>query len=62
LTDDLPTLVEVSTTDFTFIIAACTVQAPISSAYFLADVDAGTLTGSSIFRIVIPRRDSDRFA
>ena len=52
LTKDLPTPVEVCTTGFTFIIAACTAQAPISSAYFLADVDAGALNGSSIFRIV----------
>jgi peptidyl-prolyl cis-trans isomerase A (cyclophilin A) len=52
MTEDSPMLVEVCTTDFTFIIAACTAQAPISSAYFLADVDAGRLDGSSIFRIV----------
>jgi peptidyl-prolyl cis-trans isomerase A (cyclophilin A) len=52
MTEDSPTRVEVCTSDFTFIIAVCTAQAPISSAYFLADVDAGTLTGSSIFRIV----------
>ncbi|MDB6082190.1 MAG: ppiA [Gammaproteobacteria bacterium] len=49
---DSPTLVEVCTADFTFIIAVCTAPAPISSAYFLADVDAGALSGSSIFRIV----------
>jgi peptidyl-prolyl cis-trans isomerase A (cyclophilin A) len=52
MTDVIPTLVEVCATDFTFVIAVCTAQAPISSAYFLTDVDAGTLGGSSIFRIV----------
>ncbi len=52
MTDDLSTLVEVCANDFTFVIAVCTAQAPISSAYFLTDVDAGTLDGSSIFRIV----------
>jgi peptidyl-prolyl cis-trans isomerase A (cyclophilin A) len=52
MTHVLPTLVEVCTTDFTFIIALRVAQAPISSAYFLADVDAGRLDGSSIFRIV----------
>jgi peptidyl-prolyl cis-trans isomerase A (cyclophilin A) len=41
----------VCSTDFTFIIAACTAEAPIS-AYFLADVDAGVLRSSSVFRIV----------
>lgn len=52
MTEDSPALVEVCTTGFTFIIAVCPAQAPISSAYFLADVDAGRLDGSSIFRIV----------
>jgi peptidyl-prolyl cis-trans isomerase A (cyclophilin A) len=52
MTDVLPTLVEVCATNFTLVIAVCTAQAPISSAYFLTDVDAGTLGGSSIFRIV----------
>jgi peptidyl-prolyl cis-trans isomerase A (cyclophilin A) len=52
MTDDLSTLVEVCTSDFTFVITVCSTQAPISSAYFLTDVDAGTLGGSSIFRIV----------
>jgi peptidyl-prolyl cis-trans isomerase A (cyclophilin A) len=58
MTEDAPTrgevctTIEVCTTDFTFIITACAAQAPISSTYFLADVDAGALTGSSIFRIV----------
>jgi peptidyl-prolyl cis-trans isomerase A (cyclophilin A) len=51
MTDGL-TLVEVCAVDFTFVIAVCTAQAPISSAYFLTDVDAGALSGSSIFRIV----------
>jgi peptidyl-prolyl cis-trans isomerase A (cyclophilin A) len=52
MTEDVAALVEVCTTDFSFVIAVRTVQAPISSAYFLSDVDAGTLNGSSIFRIV----------
>src|SRR5258708_29548358 len=52
MTNDLPRLVEVCTNDFTFVITVCTAQAPISSAYFLTDVDAGTFGGSSIFRIV----------
>jgi peptidyl-prolyl cis-trans isomerase A (cyclophilin A) len=47
-----PTLVEVCTADFSFVIAVRVAMAPISSAYFLADVDAGSLDGSSIFRIV----------
>jgi peptidyl-prolyl cis-trans isomerase A (cyclophilin A) len=55
VTDDLPALVEVRATDFTFVIAVCTAQAPISSGYFLTDVDAGTLGGSSIFRVVNSR-------
>ncbi|HVW68492.1 MAG TPA: peptidylprolyl isomerase [Steroidobacteraceae bacterium] len=44
--------VEVVTRDFTFTIEVHAVAAPASSAYFLADVDAGLLNGSSIFRIV----------
>jgi peptidyl-prolyl cis-trans isomerase A (cyclophilin A) len=47
-----PVLVEVRGAHFTFSIAVCVAEAPVSSAYFLADVDAGTLDGSSIFRIV----------
>ncbi len=47
-----PTLVEVCTDDFAFTVAVCTAEAPVSSAYFLADVDAEVLDGSSIFRIV----------
>jgi peptidyl-prolyl cis-trans isomerase A (cyclophilin A) len=47
-----PTMVEVRGSNFAFIIAVCTAEAPISSAYFLADVDAGVLDGSAIFRIV----------
>jgi len=47
-----PVLVEVRGADFAFTIAVCVAEAPASSAYFLADVDAGTLDGSSIFRIV----------
>jgi hypothetical protein len=45
-------LVEVRGANFTFTIAVDVSAAPISSAYFLADVDAGVLDGSSIFRIV----------
>ena len=45
-------LVEVHGANFTFTIAVDVSAAPISSAYFLADVDAGVLDGSSIFRIV----------
>jgi len=44
--------VEVITTDFNFVIEVHAAAAPISSAYFLADVDAGRLDGTSIFRIV----------
>jgi peptidyl-prolyl cis-trans isomerase A (cyclophilin A) len=47
-----PVLVEVRGADFAFKIAVCVAEAPASSAYFLADVDAGTFDGSSIFRIV----------
>jgi peptidyl-prolyl cis-trans isomerase A (cyclophilin A) len=47
-----PVLVEVRGSNFAFTIAVCVAEAPVSSAYFLADVDAGTLDGSSIFRIV----------
>jgi len=52
MTEDVEALVEACTADFSFVIAVFTVQAPISSAYFLADVDAGVFNGSSIFRIV----------
>jgi peptidyl-prolyl cis-trans isomerase A (cyclophilin A) len=47
-----PVLVEVRGADFVFRIAVCVAEAPASSAYFLADVDARTLDGSSVFRIV----------
>lgn len=47
-----PTLVEVKCADFAFTIAVHEAEAPISSAYFLRDVDARVLDGSSIFRIV----------
>jgi peptidyl-prolyl cis-trans isomerase A (cyclophilin A) len=47
-----PVLVEVRGADFGFRIAVCVAEAPASSAYVLADVDARTLDGSSIFRIV----------
>ena len=46
------TLVEVRGADFAFTIAVEVSAAPVSSAYFLADVDAGVLDGSSLFRIV----------
>jgi peptidyl-prolyl cis-trans isomerase A (cyclophilin A) len=46
------TVVEVVTTEFAFRIAVCAAEAPVSSAYFLRDVDAGVLDGSAIFRIV----------
>jgi peptidyl-prolyl cis-trans isomerase A (cyclophilin A) len=46
------TWVEVLGADFAFTIAVHVTEAPVSSAYFLADVDAGVLEGSSIFRIV----------
>lgn len=52
MSGDVPARVEVCTADFSFVIAVCTAQAPISGAYFLADVDAGRLNGTSIFRIV----------
>ncbi len=52
MTENAPTLVEVVTADFSFVINVCTAQAPDSCAYFLADVDAGALDGSSMFRIV----------
>lgn len=45
-------LVEVCTDDFKFVISLCSERAPVSCAYVLADVDAGALDGSSIFRIV----------
>lgn len=44
--------VEVLTPEFTFAIGVNAAAAPISGAYFLADVDAGRLDGTSIFRIV----------
>jgi peptidyl-prolyl cis-trans isomerase A (cyclophilin A) len=47
-----PVLVEVRGADFAFKIAVCVAEAPASSAYFLAAVDAGIFDGSSIFRIV----------
>ena len=46
------TLVEVRTLRFSFTIAVCTQEAPISGGYFLADVDSRTLDGGSIFRTV----------
>lgn len=47
-----PVKVEVRGAGFAFTIAVCVDQAPASGAYFLVDVDAGVLDGSSIFRIV----------
>jgi len=44
--------VEVVTPDFNFVIDVHAAAAPISSAYFLADVDAGRLDDTAIFRIV----------
>jgi peptidyl-prolyl cis-trans isomerase A (cyclophilin A) len=44
--------VEVVTLGFSFVIEVHLSAAPISSAYFLADVDAGRLSDTSIFRIV----------
>ena len=35
-----------------FTVAVLTLRAPVSSAYFLADVDAGVYDGSGVFRIV----------
>jgi peptidyl-prolyl cis-trans isomerase A (cyclophilin A) len=46
------TRVEVECADFAFTIAVYETEAPISSAYFLHDVDRRVLDGSSIFRIV----------
>jgi peptidyl-prolyl cis-trans isomerase A (cyclophilin A) len=45
-------LVKVRGVDFSVTIAVDEGAAPVSSAYFLADVDGGMLDGSSIFRIV----------
>jgi len=44
--------VEVITPDFRFVIEVHAGEAPVSSAYFLADVDAGRFNDTSIFRIV----------
>jgi len=44
--------VEVVTPDFNFVIEVNAGAAPVSSAYFLADVDSGRLDGTAIFRIV----------
>jgi peptidyl-prolyl cis-trans isomerase A (cyclophilin A) len=44
--------VEIRATDFAFTLAVDVQRAPISSRYFLQDVDTGVLDGSSIFRIV----------
>jgi peptidyl-prolyl cis-trans isomerase A (cyclophilin A) len=47
-----PVFVEVSGDDFRFTIGVLEQRAPISSRYFLHDVDTGLLDGSSLFRIV----------
>lgn len=44
--------VEIQATDFAFTVAVDVERAPISSRYFLQDVDTGLLDGSSLFRIV----------
>lgn len=44
--------VEVDAATFTFLITLHTAAAPVSTEYFLADVDAGRYDGTSIFRIV----------
>lgn len=51
-TTESPSLVEVRASDFAFTIAVCVKEAPVSSNYFLADVDGEVLDGSTIFRIV----------
>ena len=50
--NETPVFVEVSGDDFRFTIGVLEQRAPISSRYFLHDVDTGLLDGSSIFRIV----------
>jgi peptidyl-prolyl cis-trans isomerase A (cyclophilin A) len=45
-------LVEMAVADFRFVIAVAVARAPISSAYFLDDVDAERLRDASLFRIV----------
>lgn len=47
-----PVLVEIRTVDFSITVGVHQDRAPISSSYFLRDVDAGVLDGSTIFRIV----------
>jgi peptidyl-prolyl cis-trans isomerase A (cyclophilin A) len=49
---DIDVEVEVVTSDFNFVIEVHARAAPISSAYFLGDIDAGRLDDTSIFRIV----------
>lgn len=44
--------VEIRSIDFAFTVAVDVERAPISSHYFLQDVDSGLLEGSSLFRIV----------
>jgi peptidyl-prolyl cis-trans isomerase A (cyclophilin A) len=52
LAGDGTVLVEAALADFRFVIAVAVARAPISSAYFLADVDSGRLRDASVFRIV----------
>jgi peptidyl-prolyl cis-trans isomerase A (cyclophilin A) len=47
-----PVMVEIRAADFSITVGVHQDRAPISSSYFLRDVDAGVLDGSSIFRIV----------
>ena len=44
--------VEIRLADFAITVAVDAERAPISSRYFLQDVDTGLLDGSSLFRIV----------
>jgi len=50
--DQAPVFVEVSGGGCRFTICVLEQRAPISSSYFLRDVDTGLLNGSSLFRIV----------
>jgi peptidyl-prolyl cis-trans isomerase A (cyclophilin A) len=50
--EDRPVMVDMRTDDFSITVGVHQDRAPISSSYFLRDVDSGVLDGSSIFRIV----------
>ena len=52
MTPENPVRVEVCTAAFSFVIAVRSVQAPISSRYFLEDVEARRFDRTSVFRIV----------